>query len=284
MGIRGFCDLDRQIASRDIGLVFPGWKPGDERVLVLSPHDDDALLGAGYAMHACQAQGAQVLVCILCDGRAGYSRVEERDSIVQVRVEESLRAYARVGISARQVIHMGYPDFSLRNFVGLWLNNAIEGSMRPLVTIMREARITRLLIPNGYREHSDHQAAHDIGRYDGVQAGDPVAVDWGMPQAVRSMLEYSVWGDFAPEDALVCHRDPRIRANRAIVVDEEVEQAIGAALAEWHSQGAIIDNLLQARRARACGWGLLELYIAFDPRPALDYAPYTALVRLLSPD
>jgi len=222
-----------------------------------------------------------VYVCILCDGRAGYSRVEEQATIVQVRIDESLRAYARVGLDAKHVFHLGYPDFSLRNYVGLRLSNGGEGAMRSLVTLMREARITRLLIPNGYREHSDHQAAYDMGRYDGVQAGDPVAVDWGTPSTIKSVLEYSVWGDFAPEDALVQGRDPRIRANRAIVVDEDAERAIGLALREWESQEQIIAGWLQARRKRECGWGLLELYIAFEPRPALDYDPYTALVRAL---
>jgi len=281
MGIRGYCDLTRQLASRDINLVFPNWEPGAESLLVLSPHDDDALLGAGYAMQAAQANGAEVYVCILCDGRAGYSRVEDRGTIVQVRLEESLRAYAQVGIAAEHVFHLGYADFSLRSFVGMRLDSGGEGAMRPVVTLMRKARISRLLIPNGYREHSDHQAAHDIGRYDGVQAGDPVAVDWGTPCSIKSTLEYSVWGDFGPEDALVHGRDPRMRANRAIVVDEDAEQAIGQALGEWQSQGQIIAGLLQARQQRACDWGLLELYIAFDPRPVLDYAPYTALVRSL---
>jgi hypothetical protein len=278
MGIRGYYDLARHLASRNIDLLFPNWRAGDERVLVLSPHDDDALLGAGYAMHACQAEGAEVYVCILCDGRAGYSLVEERDNIVQVRVQESLRAYAAVGLDAQHVVHLGYPDFSLRSFVGLQLDSGREGVMRTLVTLMRRARITRLLIPNGYREHSDHQAGHDVGRYDGVQAGDPVAVDWGTPSPLKSTLEYAVWGDFAPEDALVHRRDPRIRANRAIVVEESVEQAIASALAEWHSQQQIIAGLLQARRQRECAGGLLELYIAFDPRPVLDYGPYAALV------
>ena len=47
-----FYDLRAGRGSRDIDLLFPGWSPGDERVLVLSPHDDDALLGAGYALAA----------------------------------------------------------------------------------------------------------------------------------------------------------------------------------------------------------------------------------------
>ena len=47
-----FFDLRARRASDRIDLLFPGWGPGDERLMVLSPHDDDALLGAGYALSA----------------------------------------------------------------------------------------------------------------------------------------------------------------------------------------------------------------------------------------
>ncbi len=282
MGEYVYLDLQQQLVGHDIDTLFAEWRPGDERLLVLSPHDDDALLGAGYAMRVCRDLGAEVYVCIMCDGRAGYSREEERDSIVQVRIEESRRAYAAVGVDERHLVHLGFPDFSLRNFVGLLLSGGELGAMRSVVELLRRARITRLMIPNGYREHSDHQAAYDTGRYDGVQAGDPVAVDWGAPYAIKSTLQYSVWGDFCPEDALVQGRDPAIRANRALVVQQEVEDSIAQALAEWRSQGAIIADLLLARRSRACELGLMELYIAMDPRPALDYRPYARLIRSIA--
>ena len=48
--IFSYYDLQRQRRSKDINLVFPDWKEGDERVVVLCPHDDDGLLGAGYAV------------------------------------------------------------------------------------------------------------------------------------------------------------------------------------------------------------------------------------------
>jgi hypothetical protein len=33
-----YYDLERSEAGDDIALPFPGWQPGDERVMVLSPH------------------------------------------------------------------------------------------------------------------------------------------------------------------------------------------------------------------------------------------------------
>lgn len=274
-----FYDLRRNYGKRDINVLFPDWQPGQERLMVFSPHDDDALLGAGYAMAACQAHGGVAYVCILCDGSAGYSRVDQKDTIVETRRRESIRAYELLGIDEQRIFPMGYPDFSLVSYVGWKLSSGREGAMRRVVELLRDLRVTRLMIPNGYREHSDHEAAYDIGRYDGVQAGDPVGADWGPLTAIRSTTQYAVWGDFSPEDVLVHGADLRIRANRAIVADYGLEETIGQALAQWESQGRIIQGLLEQRRERDCGLGMMELYIDLDPRPRLPYAPYAGLIR-----
>lgn len=276
-----FYDLRQKVGRRDINVLFPKWEPGNERVMVLSPHDDDALLGAGYAIAACQAYGGKVSVCIFCDGSAGYSRPEHKESIVEVRQRETLRAYSLLGVPKESVHSLGYPDFSLASYIGWRLSAGREGTLAGLLPLLRSQRITRLMIPNGYREHSDHEAAYDAGRYDGVQAGDPVLVDWGAPCFIKSTVQYAVWGDLSPEDALVSHEDPRIRANRAIVADYALEQTIAAALAQFESQGQIIQGLLTQRRKRDCGLGMMELYVSLDPRPKLEYEPYAQLIRSL---
>ena len=276
-----FYDLRAGRGSRDIDLLFPGWSPGDECVLVLSPHDDDALLGAGYALAAAQESGGVAHVAICCDGSAGYSRIEDRDTIVGTRQRETLAAHAVIGIAAERVHYMGFPDFSLVGHLGWKLATGQLGTLQPFVTLLRRIGATRLLIPNGYREHLDHTAAYDLGRYDGPQAGDAVGVDWGAPSAIRSTLQYSVWADLSPEDALIHGAPTEIRANRALVAPYALERQIAKALAAWESQQQIIGGLLEQRRERDCGTGLMELYVALDPRPKLDYAPYAALLKRL---
>jgi hypothetical protein len=277
-----FYDLRCQVGSSDIGLLLPEWEDGHEKVMVLSPHDDDALLGAGYAILACLARGAEVHICILCDGRAGYSSPEQRETIVVTRRSETLRAYGSLGLTEGHIHSLGYPDFSLVSYIGWCLSSNREGSLRKIIPLFRRLGITRLLIPNGYREHSDHTAAYEVGCFDGVQAGDPVLADWGPTCAIRSTLQYSVWGDLSPEDALVAGANPRIRANRAIVAPYGAEDTISRAIAAWESQGEIIADLRRQRRERDCGQGMMELFLALEPRPRLDYAPYAELIRKLS--
>src|SRR5687767_2735191 len=93
-----YYDLHSGKRGTDIGMLFPGWKPGDERVAVVSPHDDDAPLGAGYAMLAAQQAGAEVWVMICCNGCAGYSTPEQKDSIVETRRGETIEAFAKMGV------------------------------------------------------------------------------------------------------------------------------------------------------------------------------------------
>jgi hypothetical protein len=277
-----FYDLRAGRGGEEIDTLFPGWRTGDERLMVLSPHDDDALLGAGYAIAAAEAHGAEAHVCIYCDGSAGYSVPEDRERIVEVRREETYAAYALLGLGRERVHRLELPDFSANQHLGYRLPGGGYGVLHALLPLLRSVRVTRLLVPNGYREHLDHEATYDSGRYDGVQAGDPVLVDLGAPVPLRSAAVYAVWGDLSPEDALVHGAPVDIRANRAIVADYAVEQTVSRALAAWRSQAQIIEGLLAERRERDCGLGMLELYTAFDPRPRLDYAPYVRLVRRLA--
>lgn len=74
-----------------IEVLFPDWKKGDERLCLYSPHDDDAILGAGYAMRAAMDDGAEVYVIIVCSGDCGYSTPEEKDTIVGRAMNRRIR-------------------------------------------------------------------------------------------------------------------------------------------------------------------------------------------------
>lgn len=278
-----FLDIDAQRVSQDIGLLFPGWQDGDERVCVLSPHDDDAILGAGYAVMAAQSHGAEVFICIFCRGNAGYSHAGQKGTIEAIRAVETVNAYTLLGIRPENILRLGYSDFSMFQGLGWQLNNGREGSFKDFVQIARQRRITRLLVPNAYREHLDHWAVGMAGTYFAPQAGDSVLADWGTPFAIRSTLTYSTWGNFAPEDALVHARADGLRGNRLALVTRETENRVAEGILAYQSQMEIIKRLVESRKERqsADGW-YVEVYLAFDPRPRLHYAPYLRLAEKLA--
>ncbi|NPV54497.1 MAG: PIG-L family deacetylase [Firmicutes bacterium] len=276
-----YYDLRKAAKSENIDLIFPDWDSGKERVAIFSPHDDDALLGAGYLIQAVAGNGGEPFVFIFCNGNAGYSTPEDRGVIVARRKGETKSAYAELGLGAGNVIRLDYPDFSVLPNIGWMMPWGEEGSFVNIIKNLRNLKITRLVIPNRYREHIDHESVGRIGAFDGPQVGDEILVDWGKPVRIKSFLEYAVWGDFSPEDALVAGGDISIRANRAIKAPPPAEAKVAAALSKFESQQRIIKGLLEARKERQCrdsGDGYIELYIDFDPRPTLRYDPYRTFI------
>ncbi len=268
-----YYDLDRNNTSRDIDLLFPDWS-SNETVVVFSPHDDDTLLGAGYGVLAALSEGAEVYIFIFCNGCAGYSDTKEKQTIVEIRSEESKKAYANIGIEEDHIVRFGYPDFSVFPHLGWQLPGGLEGTFAKTLPKLREVKVTRLLVPNGYREHLDHATVNQIGAYDGPQVGDPILADWGKASPIKSYLEYAVWGDFSPQDSLISDRRRDLRGNRIIVTNSDMEEKIQTSLKCFESQQDIIKDLINHRKRRRLREGYLEIYLGFDPRPRLDYEPY----------
>jgi len=277
-----FIDLNKNTVSCDINTFFPDWQEKDERVCIFSPHDDDAIIGAGYAIQAAIQNNVEVFIFIFCRGNAGYSSADQKYKIEKIREEETVNAYGRLGIKKEKILRFNYSDFSVIQNIGWDLNTGKEGSFKNVITRLRQFKITRVLVPNGYREHIDHLAVNIIGSYDSPQAGDPILVDWCEPHEVKSVFEYSVWADLSPEDALVSGRNLGLRANKLITVPENIEKKICEGIAEYESQGEIIKGLIQERQERRTKNGnYVEVYREFDPRPKMNFEPYLNYLQRL---
>src|SRR5512137_668950 len=106
-----FFDLDARKELEGIGQFFPNWRSSkEENVVILSPHDDDGILGAGYAILASLAQGAHVRVVIFNRGDAGYSNASEKATIVETRRHETTAAYRALGIPPEHLLRLELPD------------------------------------------------------------------------------------------------------------------------------------------------------------------------------
>lgn len=277
-----YYDTNTKKAGNDINAIFPGF--GENEVLaVMSPHDDDAVIGAGYAMLAAREAGAEVYVVIFCRGDAGYSTVEEKATIEAVRERETFDCYERLGIPRDHILRMHFPDFSAISHVGWELSTGKAGDMPVILRFLREKRVTRVMIPNHYHEHIDHLAAYLMSSFDVPQSGDAALVDYGVPHGVRSTLQYSVWADLDPEDALVNGRASNLRANRILLADKSVEEAIDRAIEAYVSQTEIIKSLIEARKERQTKDGrFIEVYISFECRPKMNFKPYIDWIENLS--
>lgn len=105
---------------------FP--QEGVERVLVLAPHPDDEVLGAGGAIAEFLAQGHQVLVVFLTAGDANtaakkfftwnpLNRPEDFRALGYRRMKEAGEAMRILGVPWDHLLFLGYPD---RGLFALW--------------------------------------------------------------------------------------------------------------------------------------------------------------------
>ena len=274
-----YFDLDKKIKTNNIDTIFPNFSE-NEVLAVMSPHDDDAIIGAGYAMLAAKSMGAEVYVVIFCKGDAGYSTVEEKETIVDVRREETYNCYEKLGIPRDHILRLDYPDFSALNYCGWFMADKSAGQMQTILKFLRDKKVTRVMIPNHYHEHIDHLAAHIMSSYDCPQSGDAALVDHGTPHSVKSTLQYSVWADLDPENALINGRKTNLRANRILEVSADCEQKIAQAISEYVSQKEIIRSLVNSRAERKTkNDTYVEIYIEFDCRPKLNFDPYKEWVE-----
>lgn len=264
-----FADLQRR--SR-IELLFPGWKK-DERVAFFSPHDDDAVLGAGHLILAVDRNGGIPEICIFCRGDAGYSTLAEKKGIVQRRKLEAVRAYGLLGVKKRNIRFFGIPDFSLTPHLDRRAHRG-QALFDKIVSLLRRKRISRVIFSSGDFEHWDHTAVFYAGVYISPQAQDPILAELGRPQPIMTYLAYSVWGDFEPDPA-----GQGTRADLGILAPAEDEKLIIGAVKAFSSQARIIKEIVAHREKRKTAGGYLELYKSYEPRRPIDYAPYFKLLN-----
>ncbi|HME52089.1 MAG TPA: PIG-L family deacetylase [Candidatus Lokiarchaeia archaeon] len=283
-----FFDLDAQNELATLEDFFGDWAgSSEESIVIFSPHDDDALLGAGYLILAALTEQVHVHVIIFNKGDAGYSDPLSSATIVETRKKETKASYQVLGLNDSCLTRLDLPDFSGNAYVGLYKpvderRAKPVGTFKLLLTFLRQIKATRLVFANGFREHIDHSAVAQTGIFYAPQAGDPVVVDWAEPSSIKTCLEYSVWGAFDPVE--VARRSAvsgSLPANLAILASDEMERQVQESLQQFHSQQAIIQGILENRKEREMDGGYIELYMRVDPRPKLDYTPYKEIVKSL---
>jgi LmbE family N-acetylglucosaminyl deacetylase len=266
-----FVDFRARQRSSSIEILFPGWKRG-EAVAFLSPHDDDAVLGAGHLVRAVLESGGHPHVLVFCKGDAGYSAQTEKRTIVRTRRKEAISAYGILGVDAHDVHFFNIPDLSLMSSVNRKMP-AGAGVLDRFLRLLRAHLVSRAVFSSPHFENWDHTAVFNLGMYGAPQAGDPVLADLGRPHPVRTCLVYSVWGDFEP----VCGQAGPLRADVGILAGKSEERLVRTSLRAFASQARIMEKTVaRQRNGRKGPGGYLELYQRVRVREPIDYRPYFA--------
>src|SRR3954464_15444692 len=89
-----------------------------ETWLLVSPHDDDLVIGAGLWMQAAVQAGVDVQVLVVTHGRMGYCTLDPRNNIAAIRKAETYESFEILGVPRNQIAYIGYPDGALYDLQG----------------------------------------------------------------------------------------------------------------------------------------------------------------------
>jgi LmbE family N-acetylglucosaminyl deacetylase len=124
----------------------PDWIPPDGPLLIVSPHPDDEVLGAGGLIHTWKILGRSVTVVSLTDGEAAYPQYRRLGQIRREELKEALQVLSEHPVL---VVRLGIPDGRVADY-GSKLRSAVFSLLDPNTTV---------LAPYEQDGHPDHDAA-----------------------------------------------------------------------------------------------------------------------------
>jgi LmbE family N-acetylglucosaminyl deacetylase len=200
-------------------------KLGVVRALVISPHPDDATLGAGGLIQRVVREGGTVRVVQMTGGDAfsvGVMTIRHglRPTAqtyrwyATLREREGVRAMGRLGVPRAQLRFLGFPDEGLcvlasANRSGVFespytkrtsppaAEQVVPGTMyrgddviRELRHVIEEFRPTLIVLPHAGDEHPDHCATHRLVH---TALADAIADGLRAPRVLHYIVHYPKW-------------------------------------------------------------------------------------------
>jgi LmbE family N-acetylglucosaminyl deacetylase len=195
---------ERRVGSH-LADVSQNWQGKKQRFLMISPHDDDAVLGAGLLIQLAKRENISVYILIVTDGRMGYCSEDEKDSISEIRRSESYKCYQSLGIPKKNIIWLGFPDCRLNNYRGRAPAEAKEplaingytGLQNAFTYHLRKIRPTQCFLPTWNDLHPDHRIIYEELLISLFHAAGNIWPEIGRPLSnVPYVHTYAVYCDF----------------------------------------------------------------------------------------
>jgi LmbE family N-acetylglucosaminyl deacetylase len=124
----------------------PEWAPRQAPLIVVAPHPDDEVLGAGGLIHAWASAGRPVTILSVTDGEASDPERRGLDRIRRKELQDALRVLTPVHVNVRRA---AIPDGKVVEHANR-LRDALEALVTPDATI---------IAPYEHDRHPDHEMA-----------------------------------------------------------------------------------------------------------------------------
>ena len=167
--------------------------------LVIAPHDDDTMLGAGGAIAAAVAAGIEVHVCTVTDGRMGWWQPEDAANLVTTRQEELRASLDVLGVPSERQHELQMPDGSLNQWQGCRPDSDGSGLGRLLVRLLRQIAPNTVFVCTDADLHPDHRIVSTETTMACCWAASQIWAELGTPIADPTIWHYAVYCAF-PKD------------------------------------------------------------------------------------
>lgn len=216
------------------------WQGKREHFLVISPHDDDAALGAGLLIQLAKRENVPVHILIVTDGSMGYCSEQQKDKIARIRHQESLKCYQTLGVPKENIICPGFPDCRLNDYRGRSTaeqeNNPVicgfTGLQNAFTYYLRKIRPTQCFLPTCNDLHPDHHIIYEEFLISLFHAAGNIWPELGKPVGkVPYVHAYAVYCDFAAPPTLrmrtpMSYLENKLRAIAAFRSQKQISSLI----------------------------------------------------------
>jgi LmbE family N-acetylglucosaminyl deacetylase len=228
------------------------------RVLVLCAHDDDEVIGPGATIRKLANAGVEVTTLVCATGNEGYSRIEDRDTIVGRRGAERENAARIIGTS--RTLALDFHDYD-------HLDN--ERVYREIIRAVRHAR-PHLVLTHAVGDYLAHRTLATVAPEAVWQAGWQSSLELGEPWRIQRIYRFPVLEFMAKPSHVVDITDTltaKLDAMRAYASQLDVVSGI---LDMIESRARAYGSLVGVRYAEAferCGYIPVRVD---DPRVLVD--------------
>jgi len=151
-----------------------------ERALVICAHPDDEVLGLGGTIKKLTNQGTEVNVVMFANGNEGYSKLEDKDRIVDIRRKEREKVQQLLGIKHYETYD--YNDFAIP---------ADETTYKICLRAIRTYK-PDIVFTHDWREYNTHKHVASVVSDAFWQAGWDCSLELGDPWKAQALYHFEV--------------------------------------------------------------------------------------------